>query len=146
MAGIFSFFSRDAAQVADPLAQQAADIKALKQEAIARAALDAKAERRMPTLTDYFIACEELGEQRRDEFAMRGMHWGVRVYADISGLALDGYLIRKDDVAPPAEARAAASQHAKAIAAHQNRQATTLDYLYAMREELEKFNSTKKAS
>lgn len=146
MAGIFSFLSRGETTLVDPLAQQAADLRALKIEAIGRAALDAKSEKRMPTLTDYFIACEQLGETRREEFAARGMQWGVRIYSDISGLTLDGFLIRKDDVTPPLEARQAASAKARDIAAFQNRKATTLDFLYAMRDQLELLNTSKKAS
>lgn len=132
--------------VQDPLAAQRARLKGFKEEALERARVAANAEGRMPTLTDYFIECELLGQERRELIAAEKMHWNVRVYADMSGLLIEGYLLRKEDIKPPAEIRARANAKATEIAAYQNRKATTLDFLQAMRTELDAVLPARKAS
>lgn len=127
-------FTRTPEPTVDPLAQQAADLRALRQEALTRASTDAKAENRQPTLNDYFIACEQLGEQRRSEFEARGVQWNPRIYADISGMQVDGYLIRRDDVVPSNDVREVAALRAQGIAQSQGREPSNLDYLEAVRD------------
>lgn len=121
----------------DPLAAQRARIKGFKEEALERASVDARAQGRMPTLTDYFIACEMLGELRRELIASEGLSWNYKVYTDMSGLTIDGFLIRREDLSPPVEMRQRASAKARELAQYQGRKATMLDLLHAMRTELD---------
>lgn len=138
MTSIFSFIKRGSSEPAvDPIVQQRATVRALKEEALARAAAEARSESRMPTMTDYFIACELLGQERKAMLDEQQIQWGSKVYVDMSGLTIQGFLIRKDDLMPPADVRTRAMERAKNIAGHQGRQATTLDMLYAIKAELD---------
>lgn len=147
MTSIFSFMKRGPAQPAnDPLAAQRARIKGFKEESLERASTEAHAEGRMPTLTDYFIACEMLGAERRGLIADEHLHWGPKVYTDLSGLTIDGFLIRREDLTPPADMRLRASANAKELAKYQGRTPTMLDYLRAMKSELDKSLPVQKVS
>jgi hypothetical protein len=138
MSSFFAFLKRTPEAAApDPMAQHLAAIKALKTHALSMAIADAHADKRMPTITDYFIACEMLGQEKSAELAEKNIVWNVKVYADLSGLHIDGFLMRKEDLTPPTEVRQKASQYAVGLAKHQNRVPTTLDYLMAVRRELE---------
>lgn len=128
------------------MVQQRATVRAMKEEALARAAADARAESRMPTMTDYFIACETLRGERKAELAAQQIQWGPKVYADLSGLTIKGYLIRKEDLVPPSDVRARASERAKQIAQHQNRVPTALDMLQAIKAELDAILPVEKVS
>lgn len=130
----------------DPLAAQRARIRGFKEEALERASADARAEGRMPTLTDYFISCELLGEERRTLIASEQLAWNVKVYTDLSGLTIDGFLLRREDLAPPADMRLRASANAKEMAKYQGRTPVMLDYLRAMKTELDKVLPMQKVS
>lgn len=57
-----------------------------------------------PTMTDYFRACELVGEQNRAEMATNGVEWNPKVYADLSGQRMEGFQINKAHLeAPPQE-------------------------------------------
>lgn len=100
---ITSLFSREQAPAIDPLAHENAQLLALKHEALANAHALAKSENRAPNLTDYFRSALSLTE--RAETA--GVQWNARVIADLSNLTLDGFTIRKEDIYPDAQQRAA---------------------------------------
>lgn len=145
MTSIFSFIKRVHEPAIDPAVAKLARVKALKEEALANAAADAAHEGRKPTLTDYFIACEVLGEKNASELRAENIAWDRKIYTDLSGLTVQGYLIRQEDIAPPADVRQRAMERAQNVAAHQQRQPTVLDFLRSIKHELDLLLPAKKA-
>ena len=65
----------------------------LKRDALAAATRMAQGENRAPTLKDYIAAADGM----RNRAEIEGLRWDARVYADLSGQKLDGFLINQAD-------------------------------------------------
>jgi uncharacterized protein YjbI with pentapeptide repeats len=95
-------------------------LMALRLEALQTARDKALAEHRQPSLIDYYVAAEELGQSR----GLNPRDWNEKVYANLSDIKpeqgkpspLTGFIIREHDVAPSQKRResaiAAAVRHA----------------------------------
>lgn len=79
-----------------------------KKEALQIARANAGIDGRPPTISDYYIACEQLGEQHEHRMARQGLEWNAKIYADMRGQTLDGFLIRQGEIEPDASAQQAA--------------------------------------
>lgn len=100
------FLNLGAARSVEPevsdIDREAQQLQSLKQTALDTAKQMAADEGRVPNMTDYFRSALSLSEQAQEQ----GLQWNARVIADISGLTLDGFTVRKQDIYPTAEQRA----------------------------------------
>lgn len=94
-----SLFGTSAAAAAPAEPDEASRLFALRRTALDLAAATARHENRQPTLADYITAAESL----RGQVETQGLQWGPRVYANLSGQTIRGFLIRREDIdaAPP---------------------------------------------
>ncbi|MFZ4541826.1 MAG: pentapeptide repeat-containing protein [Rickettsiales bacterium] len=80
---------------------QAKAVFNLKKIALANAAETATAEGRRPTMTDYYLAAENLRETHGEEMRRNGIEkWTPEMYADLSGQRISGYDMNKADMEP----------------------------------------------
>lgn len=86
-------------EVSDPLAEETAAVRTLIGEAITNARTAALAEGRQPNLSDYMEAANDLSGRAEQQ----GLAWGPRVFADLSGQRLEGFVIRQEDLYPSQE-------------------------------------------
>jgi uncharacterized protein YjbI with pentapeptide repeats len=82
-----------------------------------------------PTMTDYFIAAQQLGETQRHEMASKGIKWNPRVIADLSGQSIDGFQINKSDMQPRHEVLQMAMLRAASTARENGTKAKMSDVL-----------------
>jgi hypothetical protein len=105
----------------------------LKNEALQQADRAAQNDQRQPTLSDYFIAAHKLGITNREALQKHQIPWGPRIYSDLSGLKITGFLIREGEISPSADIRQQAMQLANEEAAKAGRKASLPDFLNAVR-------------
>ncbi|MES2985345.1 MAG: hypothetical protein V4735_09185 [Pseudomonadota bacterium] len=79
-----------------------------KKEALGIAAEQALARGEKPTIIDYYIAAQKVGEKHAEEIANRSIEWTPQVIADLSGQRITGFNINKADMEPSPELRRAA--------------------------------------
>lgn len=133
----FGFGGRNGATL-DPLVQAFENEKdslfAYKREALelAQKTAQERGDGSRPTMTDYFIASQTVGELRADEMAARGVQWTPKVIADLSGQHIEGFQINKADMEPSQNLRQFATIRATEMAQSQGRKATLPDILRAM--------------
>jgi uncharacterized protein YjbI with pentapeptide repeats len=113
------------------LAREASALFDYKKQALAmaREAAEARGDGSKPTMTDYFIAAQELGETRGEEMAANGIQWNPKVIADLSGQHIDGFQINKSDMQPRHEVLQMATLRAMTIASEAGRQTQMSDIL-----------------
>lgn len=99
----------------------------------------------MPTMTDYFIAANKLGETKAQEMKERGVDWSPRVFADLSSLTdntgkvtaemhISGFQINKADIEPLADIKMFATMKAAELAQAEGRKAGLPDMLQALQD------------
>ena len=98
--------------LATPLAAEAQSLDQYKAEALGMASRAAQAEQRNPTLEDYFAAAQQLGQDRD----LPANEWNPRVFADLSGQNINGFLISEPK-----------KQEAPTVGAEKNIDALNLD-------------------
>jgi uncharacterized protein YjbI with pentapeptide repeats len=88
-----------------------------KQMAVEHAKKTAEAAGRQPTISDYYIAAENVGQQHAAQMQRQGVSWGPQTYADGNNLSFDGFLIRKYEIEPTKAMQKLAMQrlHGQAI-------------------------------
>ena len=96
---------------------------------MARDAATARGDGSKPTMTDYFIAAQQLGETHGEEMAAKGIQWNAKIMADLSGHRIDGFQINKSDMQPRAEVLQMATLRAMTVASEAGRQPKMSDVL-----------------
>lgn len=93
---------------------------------------------KLPTMTDYFIAAQKIGETHADAMKTQGIQWTPAVFSDFSGhkkdgldITIDGFQINREHLEPPREALLLATHRAQqaAQAAGTGKAATLTDTL-----------------
>ncbi len=137
---LFGRSTNDATKVpapAEPASQLSPEAQILfdyKSEALALAKASASAQGNKPTMTDYFIATQQIGEKYADQMAIQGVKWTPTVIADLSGQRIDGFQINKSDMQPSKQTLMAASLRASQSAQEQGRKPTLSDTLAALQQ------------
>ncbi len=98
-----------------------------KKQALDMALTAAKAEGRKPTMTDYFIAAEAIGQEKH----LPADQWNAKVYSNLSGQTLTGFQVNRADLEPPRDVQLYATQQAAQRAESEGRAVTRLDVLRA---------------